>query len=116
MSDTISLQLAKRFKEAGIKIWTQSLNWLYYPTSEELWDMLPESIENKNQKSCPLHLCLQKLPWWTNVLYRYIHASWLTDRLDWRKERKRPTLAESLGEMYIYLFTNGLIWKGKKPE
>ena len=96
--ETISLDLAQRFKEAGIKIWTQSLSWLYYPTAEELWARLPERINFKD-------LCIYKHKW--KVICEYVYQKY---RTEW------PTLAEALGEMYIYLFTNWLIWKGEKPE
>ena len=94
MSETISLDLSQRFKEAGIKIWTQSLNWLYYPTTEEIWARFPEGLV--------LHIWKEE---WEVVID-------CTEQ-EWRPiyTVKWPTLAEALSEMYLYLFTNGLIWK-----
>ena len=112
--EVISLSLAKRFKEAGIErpskwVWSNWRGerevvykdpmrtpikwWVPAYTAEELWAKLPNRF---------LRICSFYRKWeWTII-------DW---RMEWIWEvRKWPTLAEALGEMYLYLFTNW-IWK-----
>lgn len=111
--ETISLELAKKFKDAGIefKCKNKYIKYkhfrktgrsekivIYRPTAEEIRARLPESkiVIRKNNTISYISEC--RIIWKDGDDVIYVPFEW-------------PTLAEALGNMYLYFFKNWLIWK-----